>query len=353
MVGKNCNNELNMKKLFFAILVFVSCSASAQTIKIFDHSAWNVNGKNISFLDGTDSIMRIKQTWIKIFKPITINVGSDASYDMYYRDANGIFTRIANGTTGQVLTATTSAAPSWSSAGSGVTGTGTAGRVSYWDGTSSINSNSTFLWDNTNARLSVGTTTASAGLNVGGNRTWGGATSGIQALFAAATYNDNVTGASGTASSNPAPILFGSPTFTATNSNVTITNATTVFIDKPIASTNILAITNNRALVVNGPTEMKSAVFHQVNGATDATYTVTTDDYYVTLVTITANRTVTLPSASANTGRMLVLRNINSAGFAWQFSVAVKDGADASVTNLVNDTVYQLMSDGTTWNIIN
>jgi hypothetical protein len=46
---------------------------------------------------------------------VTLTLGSDASYDMYYRSSGGVLTRLANGTTGQVLIATTSAAPSWGS----------------------------------------------------------------------------------------------------------------------------------------------------------------------------------------------------------------------------------------------
>lgn len=46
---------------------------------------------------------------------VTMTLGSDASYDMYYRNASGVLTRIPNGTTGQVLTATTSAAPGFAS----------------------------------------------------------------------------------------------------------------------------------------------------------------------------------------------------------------------------------------------
>ena len=44
---------------------------------------------------------------------VTMTLGSDASYDMYYRNASGILTRLANGTTGQFLAATTGSAPSW------------------------------------------------------------------------------------------------------------------------------------------------------------------------------------------------------------------------------------------------
>lgn len=54
---------------------------------------------------------------------VTMTLGSDASYDIYYRNSSGVLTRLANGTTGQVLTATTSNAPSWmaASGGSGIT----------------------------------------------------------------------------------------------------------------------------------------------------------------------------------------------------------------------------------------
>lgn len=44
---------------------------------------------------------------------VTMTLGSDANYDTYYRNSSGVLTRLANGTTGQVLTATTGSAPSW------------------------------------------------------------------------------------------------------------------------------------------------------------------------------------------------------------------------------------------------
>jgi hypothetical protein len=50
-----------------------------------------------------------------------INVGSDASWDLPVRNASGDLTRIANGTTGQVLTATTGSAPTWQTPAGGVT----------------------------------------------------------------------------------------------------------------------------------------------------------------------------------------------------------------------------------------
>jgi hypothetical protein len=74
-----------------------------------------------------------------VLGPVTMTLGSDASYDMYYRGATGLLTRLANGSTGQFLAATTSNAPSWGTpAGSGdVVGPGssTDNAVARFDGT--------------------------------------------------------------------------------------------------------------------------------------------------------------------------------------------------------------------------
>lgn len=50
---------------------------------------------------------------------VTMTLGSDASYDTYYRSSGGVLTRLANGTTGQFLGANTGAAPSWQTPSSG------------------------------------------------------------------------------------------------------------------------------------------------------------------------------------------------------------------------------------------
>lgn len=44
---------------------------------------------------------------------VTMTLGSDAANDIYYRNSSGVLTRLANGTTGQFLAATTASAPSW------------------------------------------------------------------------------------------------------------------------------------------------------------------------------------------------------------------------------------------------
>lgn len=52
---------------------------------------------------------------------------------------------------------------SWATA---VTGSGTATRVAFWSGTNALSSNAALFWDNTNARLGIGTATPGTSLDV-------------------------------------------------------------------------------------------------------------------------------------------------------------------------------------------
>lgn len=89
-----------------------------------------------------------------------------------------------------------------------------------------------------------------------------------------------------------------------------------------------------------------------VNTATDANYTVTSALQFVKLPFVTANRTVTIPSASSYTGQTIKIWNQNTAagGFNWSFAGAtVKDATNTTITTLANTTVYIIESDGTNW----
>ena len=82
---------------------------------------------------------------------VTMTLGSDANYDTYYRNSSGVLTRLANGTTGQVLTATTSSAPTWTAAGTGTvtsvaTGAGLTGGTITTSGTVSIDTTYSNTW---------------------------------------------------------------------------------------------------------------------------------------------------------------------------------------------------------------
>jgi hypothetical protein len=67
---------------------------------------------------------------------------------------------------GKVLTSDADGLASWATP---TGGTGTATRVAFWDTTSSLSSNANLFWDNTNARLGVGTSSPSSRLHVDGN----------------------------------------------------------------------------------------------------------------------------------------------------------------------------------------
>lgn len=84
---------------------------------------------------------------------VTMTLGSDASYDMYHR-GTGVLTRIANGTTGQVLTATTGAAPAWGAVPGGISGL-TANRIPYATSATALGDNANFTWDNTNKSVTI------------------------------------------------------------------------------------------------------------------------------------------------------------------------------------------------------
>jgi hypothetical protein len=54
-------------------------------------------------------------------------------------------------------------------ASGGLAGSGTSGHATFWNGTSSVSSNSNFFWDNTNSRLGLGTQLPGERLDVNGN----------------------------------------------------------------------------------------------------------------------------------------------------------------------------------------
>ena len=74
-------------------------------------------------------------------------------------------------TTGAVAGTFLSKTGSWvipPNTGGTVTGTGAATQVTFWDGTSNVNGDTAFNWDNTNKRLGIGTNTPDKNLHVEG-----------------------------------------------------------------------------------------------------------------------------------------------------------------------------------------
>ncbi len=79
---------------------------------------------------------------------------------------------------------------------------------------------------------------------------------------------------------------------------------------------------------------------------TDANVTVLSTGLNILLPVITSNRTVTMPTASSNSGRILTLTNANTAGFTWSFSgTNVKDIYGNTLTTIPNGSMYSLAAD--------
>lgn len=74
-------------------------NSTTQTITT-NSNIQSLTNKNIT--SSTDTIGGVK-----------MSLGSDTSFDMYYRGATGLLTRLPNGTNGQIIVASTGAAPIW------------------------------------------------------------------------------------------------------------------------------------------------------------------------------------------------------------------------------------------------
>ena len=85
-------------------------------------------------------------------------------------------------------------------------------------------------------------------------------------------------------------------------------------------------------------------------------YTVTSSNFILLSdLTGQANRSIALPTSPA-TGQILTVKNLNGSGsgFTWTFTNGtVKDWNQNTITTLSNITVYQLVFDGTNFDIIN
>lgn len=99
----------------------------------------------------------------------------------------------------------------------------------------------------------------------------------------------------------------------------------------------------------SGKTNFNAPVLFGQATTTDANYTVGNESQ-VLLVGITANRTLTLPSASGNTGRVITIANYNTTSFIWTNSLIIDPtGGGIPIGYLVNGATYDVFSDGSGW----
>jgi len=139
---------------------------------------------------------------------LRLDLGSDAAGDTYYRDATGAFTKLPIGSPGDVLTVS-SGIPAWTapSGGSGtVTGTGSAGQVSYWSTTTAQAGTNDLFWNTSTNRLGIGgTVTPVARLHI---KTDGLGTT--QTVNSGIYISNDTAAAAGAQQISPSLILVGS-----------------------------------------------------------------------------------------------------------------------------------------------
>lgn len=223
------------------------------------------------------------------------------------------------------------------------------------------NNGRTFIYDGTNW-LEVATdlsTSDARYVNVGGDEMEGDLTvpNGVKIILDDAPVN--ATDAANKAYVDT-KISTANNGLTAASGNVklggSLTAATTITTD----ATKTLALaglqdgaTTDKMVVVDGNGVLKSvaATTRNVNAIVTKTanYTVLDSDYTI-LANATSNAfTLTLPDATTNTGRVLIIRKTDESANVLTFSSAIKISETTSFTTLNINTTIRIQSDGTAW----
>lgn len=107
---------------------------------------------------GYVSLTGIQTLTNKTLSSPVINVSSDATGDIYYRNSGGAFTRLGIGSTNQILQVS-AGLPSWQTfSGGSIGGSIATTEIAYGTGTNTIGSNSNFYYDSVNNAITLGGT---------------------------------------------------------------------------------------------------------------------------------------------------------------------------------------------------
>lgn len=154
-----------------------------------------------------------------------------------------------------------------------------------------------------------------ARLQIVGNNTFGALGSGNAAnlLVDVMTYTDGGTAGSGTVSGQRQFNIFGNATLAATNSSVTYTDVSNLYIAEPLAGTNI-TITHARSLYAAGIGHI-SMLANDISEGNAATATLGKAGHYIFTGTTT---TVTLPDLATYKGAIYFIKNAGSGNITLQ-----------------------------------
>lgn len=100
-----------------------------------------------------------------------------------------------------------------------------------------------------------------------------------------------------------------------------------------------------RSAIVSGGGALRT----NIHVVTDADYTVSATDYFIIYSNITTARTLTLPAASANENRMLIIKHGGSGATAITLSISIRENLSTTGSSIPQNKSYGLISDGTDW----
>lgn len=306
----------------------------------FDFKAENGSGTNVitgAIENPYTTVTNAAENADMVFKNVragTLTEGFRVLASGAARFNNAFTFPTADGSSGQVLQTDGSGAVTWQTVtGGGISGSGTSGRMTFWNGASSITSDANLLYSASDAgTLSLGTTNTQGHFNIGGNKNM--SASGAQSYFAPATYTDIVTSASGTSSSWVINVI-GAPTIAATNSSVSVPSATTLSVDAPVAGTNVTFSTPPFSLQSSGATSLGQGVKRAFSGIASGTTNINYTHDIVQCNATSGNVTATLPNSTIYGG--------------FTFTFIRSDASGNTVT--INTTSSQTINGNTTYSL--
>src|SRR6202000_1096800 len=105
--------------------------------------------------------------------------------------------------------------------------------------------------------------------------------------------------------------------------------------------------------VLANTTSLSSSIVLSQPSISDANLTVSEGYFLYDLPQITVNRSITLPSASTDAGRVIRFTVSNTAAFNWSFGSTVQDLFGNTVSTLSNGSTYDIESRNSQWIVVN
>ncbi len=138
-------------------------------------SDYGVKFGDVNLFRSAANTLSLTDTFI-VTGRITSNTGLTLSSfttdgGLLYTNTSGVVAQTTTGSSGQCLQSNAGGSPTWGACNEAntLTGTGSAGRVAFWSGTTTQSSDSALFWNSTANRLGIGTATMDQALEVVGN----------------------------------------------------------------------------------------------------------------------------------------------------------------------------------------